>query len=201
MKLLLTSAGIKTSGIGASLRSLLTKATKNCRALMISYDTTEQNIAYVNEAKLELQELGIIDIDVFDLSHDDATSINGDYDVLYMCGGNTFRILEKLREKNLIEKIKQMVEKGTVYLGVSAGSILAGPNIEIAGMGTEGDRNDIGLEDLTAFHFTDLLISPHYRPELYQEAGDLRTKYGSNVRILSDEQAIQIRDEHEKKIG
>ena len=206
MKLLLTSAGIESNGktnaaIATSLRSLLSKATKHCRALMITHDTSVASIPYVNEAKLELQELGILDIDVFDLSHDDPSTIQGKFDLLYMNGGNTFHILEKLRAQNLVEPIKQMVENGTVYFGVSAGSILAGPDISIAGMGSQGDKNDIALENLTAFHFTDLIIFPHYRPEFYQEAGDMRTRFGNKLRVLSDEQAIQIKDGEERKIG
>ena len=75
---------------------------------------------------------------------------------MYVCGGNTFKILHKLRETRLDVYITKQVEQGALYVGVSAGSIIAGPDIEIAGWGSEGDENEVNLQDLEGFNFTDI---------------------------------------------
>jgi dipeptidase E len=45
-------------------------------------------------------------------------------------GGNTFLLVKQLHEQNLMELIKQQVEKGIPYLGTSAGSNIAGINVK-----------------------------------------------------------------------
>ena len=54
---------------------------------------------------------------------------------------------------------------GTVYCGVSAGSIVAGPEIGIAAWSPDWDRNEVGLTDLTGLRLVPFLLSPHYVPE------------------------------------
>ena len=54
---------------------------------------------------------------------------------------------------------------GTVYCGVSAGSIVTGPEIGIAAWSPDWDRNQVGLTDLTGLRLVPFLLSPHYAPE------------------------------------
>ncbi|WP_297426559.1 Type 1 glutamine amidotransferase-like domain-containing protein [Clostridium sp.] len=51
-----------------------------------------------------------------------------DYDIIYICGGNTQYLLDRINyvEFNLI--LKELLDKGKVMVGVSAGSIIAAQN-------------------------------------------------------------------------
>jgi peptidase E len=88
-----------------------------------------------------------------------------DYDALYIQGGNTFHLLDQMRRSGADRIIRELVAHGTVYCGVSAGSIVAGPEIGIAGWSPDWDRNEVGLTDLTGLRLVPVIISPHYVPE------------------------------------
>jgi dipeptidase E len=102
------------------------------------------------------------------------------FDVLYMAGGNTFHIMDKIKKLGLFEKIKEIVNNGKIYFGVSAGSIMAGPNIGIA---SPWDENDINLTDYTGFNFVNFAVSPHYTEEEIDliRNRQKRIKYSSEI--------------------
>jgi dipeptidase E len=88
------------------------------------------------------------------------------FDVLYIQGGNTFYLLDQMRCSGADRMIQERVAAhGTVSCGVSAGSILAGPEISSAGWSPAWDRNEVGLTDLTGLHLVPFVLSPHYVPE------------------------------------
>ena len=50
------------------------------------------------------------------------------YDVIAFCGGNARRLMDEVNRTGLSEPLKQAIEKGLVYLGISAGSMIAAGN-------------------------------------------------------------------------
>jgi peptidase E len=52
-----------------------------------------------------------------------------------------------------------------VYCGVSVGSIVAGPEIGIAGWSPDWGRNEVGLTDLAGLRLVPFIPSPHFVPE------------------------------------
>ena len=79
-------------------------------------------------------------------------------DAIFIGGGNTFRLLYRLYEHNLIEPIKAAVQSGKLFIGSSAGSIVAGPTIK-----TTKDMPVLEPESFNSFGFVDYQISPHYQ--------------------------------------
>lgn len=191
MKLLLTSDGLKTPELLQQARQALPQAPEDCKAVLISYSAPEEE-HYVQEAKQEIVDLGISNIQEVNMRRPVDVGALGQADMIYMCGGNTFNILSKLRETGLFEYVQRQVENGALYVGVSAGSILAGPNIQISGWGSEGDKNDIGLEDLMGFGWTDKIIFPHYRPDLATDVESFEDKFACKVTPLTDTQGIYL---------
>ena len=51
------------------------------------------------------------------------------YDAIYFCGGNTAHLLDELNRTGFCDTVKQAVENGLLYIGVSAGSIVAAKNL------------------------------------------------------------------------
>lgn len=49
---------------------------------------------------------------------------------VFVGGGNTFLLVKALYENNLIENMRDIIASGTPYLGTSAGSNIAGPNMK-----------------------------------------------------------------------
>lgn len=199
MNLLLTSDGLSTPAINEALLSLLPKPPQECSALLLSYIDTEQNFAYALEAKQELTDLGIKDAVVFNLT-DDAFTLVDQFDIIYVCGGNTFRILDRMKKTGVFDVVnKEARKENVVYIGVSAGSIIAGPNIKIAGHGSSGDPNDINLMDLESLGLTDITILPHFESHLQSEADAFQKHSPFTVQTLKDGEALLITD-HDTKI-
>lgn len=78
-------------------------------------------------------------------------------EALYVGGGNTFRLLKSLYDFDLLSPMRERVEKGTPYLGASAGSNVAGPTIRTT--------NDMPIVEPPSFDALGLIawqINPHY---------------------------------------
>ena len=70
-----------------------------------------------------------------------------DVDLLFVGGGNTFRLLDAVRRSRFLEPVRAFWHDGGDYYGGSAGAVLACETIAIA----EGhDANDCNLKDLAA---------------------------------------------------
>lgn len=200
-KLFLTSAGIVNKEIKDVFIAELAKQVQDLNILIVAYAQNEQEEFYVNASKRELEQFGFTKIVVANMHHEVKVDSLGGFDVIYVCGGNTFAILNKLRETKLDNFIKKQVNNGAVYVGVSAGSIIAGPNIEIAGWGSEGDKNEIGLKDLTGFNLVDISIFPHFHEELRGEVNEFKKKVDYKVIELTNDQAIFVNGDNFSLIG
>lgn len=89
------------------------------------------------------------------------------FDVICVEGGNTFHLLRTVQQLDLKEVLVQFVAQGKIYLGCSAGSIVAGPDI----YPLRRTGRDVNLSDYTGLQLTDVVILPHwgsdYRKEIY----------------------------------
>jgi dipeptidase E len=201
MKLFLTSAGFSNEGISKVFLEQLSNPVSESTVLIVAYTQNPREEFYVQKIKEELQGLGFKDIAIANMNSFVKVSSLGTFDVIYVCGGNTFSILNKLRVTGLDAFIIQQVKAGTVYVGVSAGSIITGPSIEIAGSTSEGDLNEIGLQDLTGFNLVDFEIFPHFHEELRGEVEDIKKKAQYKIFEITDSQAVFVNGSEVTFIG
>lgn len=61
-----------------------------------------------------------------------------------------------------MNSIINYVMNGGILIGVSAGSIIMTPTIEIAAIGKEADPNHIGIQDLKALGLVSFEFMPHW---------------------------------------
>jgi dipeptidase E len=78
-------------------------------------------------------------------------------DAVFVGGGNTYALLQRLRRAGLVEAIAARVRGGMPYLGSSAGSNVAGPTIL-----TTNDWNVVALDAFEALGLVPYNINPHY---------------------------------------
>ena len=76
---------------------------------------------------------------------------------LFVGGGNTFRLLNALYERRLLDPIRERVRGGWPYIGSSAGTNIAAPTIK-----TTNDMPVVWPPSLDAFGFVPFQINPHY---------------------------------------
>ncbi len=113
--------------------------------------------------------------------------------IVLISGGNTFSLLQNLRESGLDKSIGEFIEKTDFVLaGFSAGALALTPTIKICNL-PDFDENLIGLEDLSGLNIVDFEVFPHYDEHLqkvvlekYQEIT------ANNVRGITDEDYISI---------
>jgi dipeptidase E len=191
MKLLLTSAGLSTQIIKDKFVELLSQPVAEASILVLAYAQNIEEQFYVDQSVGELKNLGINKITYFNLK-EESFDQGQTFDVIYVCGGNSFAILNRMKETGVFEYIKKLQNTDMVYVGVSAGSIIAGPDITIAGWGSEADTNEISLQDFNSLNFTDISIYPHFHDGLNREIEEFRKQTGHTVIELTNEQALVI---------
>lgn len=75
--------------------------------------------------QLKAWKYEIVDIDVHNLSRKRIIQLLNEVDVLFVAGGNTCYLLQELQAKDLKDIILQRMEEGMLYVGESAGAVVA----------------------------------------------------------------------------
>ena len=171
-------------------------------AHVITASKSEKNLSYLEKENQIMRELGfnVENVDIEGKNEKELRVLLDGKDIVYVQGGNTFYLLKHVRASGFDKVVKELIGKGTVYVGVSAGSYIACPTIEMASW-KNPDKNTVGLTDLTGLGLVPFLLSVHYKSEydsiLKQEIS--ATNYP--VKILTDEQAILVKDNEIKLVG
>ena len=123
-------------------------------------------------------------------------------DIIYVEGGNAFFLLKAMRDCNFEKVIRKLLKSGKVYIGASAGSIVAGRTIQTAEW--EGDGNIVRLKSLKGLNIVPFDIFVHYQSgnaEMIKQKIKNPKKRAKNLRILTDEQALLIQGKETDLIG
>lgn len=120
-----------------------------------------------------------------------------DFDYIYMSGGDTAYLLEQSQKSGFISLIKELIrEKGKIYIGTSAGSIIAGPRLPDYFSDEDGD-----LENRNGYGFVNFTLVPHWGSEHFKERylGErLKIAYKEDqvpLLILTDNQYVHVQDD------
>jgi len=113
-------------------------------------------------------------------------------DIIYVSGGNTFYLLNELRKSRVWQAIKNAVKAGKIYIGESAGAILAAPDTRYA---TPMDENSPNMSDFTGLNLVDFCVVPHFGCEPFTQAThEIMEKFGNlyDLRPINNAEFIAL---------
>jgi len=112
--------------------------------------------------------------------------------ILFLSGGNTFRLLRNLRNSGLDQAVIEFAQReNTVLAGASAGAIVLTPSIGICGI--EGvDENRVGLTDLAGLGIVGFEIFPHYEPRWDGAIAAYESAHQTPLRKITNEELIVL---------
>lgn len=174
MKILLGSGGIRTEERRNLFFHLMKENFEGCKKVIFIPYASRDYDEYTNSVKemfshLEFEIIGIHELDnpLVELEKMEG---------IYVGGGNTFSLVQKLHEKEILEVIRRKVlENGIPYAGVSAGANVACPTMQTT--------NDMPIDLVPSFETFGIVpfqINPHYHPGgiWWKENNELREHFG-----------------------
>lgn len=128
------------------------------------------NKDFVEVDRIALKKYGseVVEVDVKNKSKEEIREAIYNTDVILTAGGDTFYLMEKLKESGADKIIREYIEKDGIYIGSSAGSIICCPTIEGA---EEFDDPSLApnLENYDGMGLFGGVIIPHVHKEKYFE--------------------------------
>lgn len=140
MRVLLTSTGLETEEIKECFVDMAGKDMSLIKALFIPTAAIDADaIGVLPKCMNDLLKCGILakNIDVFDLHAGMGVGKLQQYDVVYLCGGNTQYLLERINATGFNKSLKAYIKDNGLVIGVSAGSLIFSNNLD----------NNLGLID------------------------------------------------------
>lgn len=139
----------------------------------------------------------VVEVCVRDTDPERFDALLAEAGAVYVAGGSTFALLEALRMSGNDAVLAGRVRGGLPYVGLSAGSIVAGPDITPASIMDDpadgpalASNAGLGLIDRTVLPHADGALPP-YPPELIRRTIEL---YGTDFALvpLRDDQALRV---------
>jgi len=195
MKALLTSGGLRNKTLIEALLSLIGKPKKSFKLVYISTaaNVEEGDKGWMIDNLVQFKELAA-EVDVINLEALKKSRLQKRLEwaeVIIVGGGNTYYLLDQARKSGL-DKMLQELLKSRVYVGISAGSIIMTPSIDVSGI-DDGDKNEVGIENTKGLGLIDFEVSPHTPDSVYVAANEVYSKtIKSKLIAYDDEMAVKI---------
>jgi len=139
---------------------------------------------YSMKVRERLHRMGFSAAPIHDLSN--VSRAVEETEVIFIGGGNTFRLLKALHDNELLRPIRRRVESGTPYIGSSAGSIVACPTLK-----TTKDMPVVQPTSFEALGLVQFQISPHYLD---------RDPASTHMGETQEERIMQFLEENEEAV-
>jgi dipeptidase E len=152
---------------------------------------------WVQADRRQLESLGS-EVSTLDLAHvgpdDVETSLRG-ADGVFVTGGNSYLLLWHAQRSGFVDLLPKLVDEGTlVYVGTSAGALLAGPDLAAAAS-LDNRREVPELESSVALGLVPFTVLPHDGdPEARMRHDEIVAAH-PDVRFvrLTDDRAVAVR--------
>ncbi|MEK9181643.1 MAG: Type 1 glutamine amidotransferase-like domain-containing protein [Patescibacteria group bacterium] len=211
MKLLLTSGGITNPTIAKALIELAGKSASEINIAFIptAMNPTENDKSWFIDNLYQLKEQKYKMIDIVDISAlprwNWQPRLEG-ADVLFFSGGTSQHLMRWLEESGLKELLPELL-KTRVYVGVSAGSVVASPTLALSNKEkTLWYKEKFGYEAKEGLGFIDFYIRPHLNATKHPQSSKevlkkIAQEIPQTIYGIDDQMAIKMVDGKMEVIG
>ena len=193
-----------TSSVHAVAQDIARKVDLAKASRLVFIDTAAElekdDLTWLKNDRLALVDAGfkVSDYSLTGKKREQLENDLSSFDYIYLSGGNSSYLLQQSQKSGFISLIKELVlDKGKVYIGTSAGSIVAGPKLL-----DYFSNEEVSLENKNCYGFVNFTVVPHWGSEDFKDIylGERRkVVYKADhvpLLLLTDNQYVHVLDEH-----
>lgn len=195
-------AGIQTIEANKRLNEVIDHS-KPCLYIPLAMEQ-EQYAGCYEWIKDELKNVDIPYIEMVKSANELATKNMNDFGMIFIGGGNTFKLLSDLKISGAFEKIREYLNSEGVIFGGSAGAIIFGKDLEACKL---DDINEVDLKEIDGFdilhgisilcHYTNQTVEKDEKSKQYL----LKVSKHRKVVALPEEVTLFVNGEDIEVIG
>lgn len=104
--------------------------------------------------------------------------------IVFVAGGNTTYLVERVHMCGFEQAVRDLLSEDRIYIGSSAGSILAGSTVEpFLEEDTSELPKDFTLHDSTCLGLVDYIVLPHY-PSFREQNDKIQEKFSNRFTFM-----------------
>jgi len=162
MKLFLNGGGCKTQTI-LTYKEINKMINHNKPVLYVPLAMDEMDHPYnscYEWIKEEISSIDIPNIEMVRTFEEFADKDFNEYSLIYIGGGNTYKLLNGIKTTDIYDKLKVYIENDGMVYGSSAGAVIFGKDINIIEV---MDNNNVGIKDTSGFDYLNgISLFVHY---------------------------------------
>ena len=162
-----------------------------CKKILFVPYARPSGISHLEYTEKVKGVFNILNLEIIDYTNEDLKESLEKCDGIFIGGGNTFLLLNKLYQFSLIDILKNKIDSGIPYLGTSAGTNICGMTI-----GTTNDMPIIHVKSFEALGIIHFNINPHYLDPIdgLEHMGESRETRINEFQKLNDQVVIGLRE-------
>lgn len=196
MAIILTSDGLSSELLIDKFKELFEAGFRNAAIVVTADPEYREKDWHAVKTKNVFDSIGIVS-EFFDIEFS-SPSLLLEYDIVFFIGGNPFYLLKQIKETHADLVLKEIISKGNVVSGASAGSIVLGTTLELIHEFDAKMNENVQLTDLSGVSLTKVNICPHYsrfinRYNNFEERiCKVENKYNISIARINDGEAIIV---------
>ena len=162
-----------------------------CKKILFVPYARPSGISHLEYTEKAKNVFKILNLEIIDYTNEGLGESLEKCDGIFIGGGNTFLLLDKLYQYSLIDILKNKIDSGIPYLGTSAGTNICGTTI-----GTTNDMPIVHVKSLEALGIIDFNINPHYLDPIdgFEHMGESRETRINEFHKFNDQVVIGLRE-------
>ena len=188
-KILLISSGLE------AIKDFVGRPPETLRMVFIpTAGNPDKDVWWIDKDRDVLTRMGFLytELDLASTPTERLTESLNDVDLIYVAGGYTYYLLEQMRNAGFDAVLAKFMERGGLYVGASAGALIAGPDIEPCSS-LDDPKYGPSLTSTKGLGLIDIVPMPHY--DMYERNSVIDTiiaqyKDAYTVVPITDDEAI-----------